>query len=121
MELGHDENDSSSSSSTRQSLSFYKRIFFDPFLERTGVYYKDESERFIQENSVTEYMKKIETRLKEEEDRVMMYLHASSSKDVGRFPLHHSRYALCPPVTGESMGRFSLTPLCSSFPSARLA
>lgn len=38
----------------------------------------NESEKFLRENQVTEYMKRVEQRLKEESKRVEIYLHKSS-------------------------------------------
>jgi cullin 1 len=75
--LGIDETDTN-----RTNLDVYKASFEDPFLESTEAYYKAESDAFIAENSVTDYMAKAEARLKEEEDRVDMYLHASSRKTL---------------------------------------
>ncbi|GAA5976152.1 hypothetical protein JCM5350_000332 [Sporobolomyces pararoseus] len=75
--LGLDENDSN-----RQNLDIYREAFEKPFLLATETYYKAESEQFIGDNSVTEYMKKAETRLGEEENRVDLYLHASTRKGL---------------------------------------
>jgi cullin 1 len=71
VSLGLDESDS-----TKSNLEVYRYHFEKPFLEATTVYYQEESKRFVAENSVVEYMKKAETRLGEEEDRVGLYLHA---------------------------------------------
>lgn len=70
VSLGVDENDT-----TQQNVDVYKREFEGSFLEATQLYYKTESDAFVAANSVTDYMRKAETRLKEEEDRVEMYLH----------------------------------------------
>jgi cullin 1 len=51
------------------SLENYKEHFEIPFLVATGAYYKNESDSFFVENSVSDYVKKVEERLKEEEDR----------------------------------------------------
>lgn len=75
--LGLDELDTN-----RQNLEVYREAFEKPFLTATEVYYKAESEQYIGDNSVTEYMKKAEVRLTEEENRVDMYLHASTRKNV---------------------------------------
>jgi cullin 1 len=79
--LGIDEGDTN-----RTNLDVYKQHFEDPFLASTEGYYKAESETFIAENSVMDYMTKAEARLKEEEDRIDMYLHASSRKTVRCLP-----------------------------------
>lgn len=75
--MGLDETDTN-----RQNLDVYREAFEKPFLAATEVYYKAESQQFIGDNSVTEYMRKAETRLTEEENRVDMYLHASTRKNV---------------------------------------
>lgn len=49
-------------------------------METTEKYYKQESEAFLAANSVSEYLKKAEERLKEEEDRVDRYLNTSTRK-----------------------------------------
>jgi hypothetical protein len=75
--LGIDEADTN-----RQNLEVYKESFENAFLADTELYYKRESETFIAENSTTDYLRKAEARLKEEGDRVDMFLHPSSKKAV---------------------------------------
>ncbi|GAA6043698.1 hypothetical protein JCM8097_007485 [Rhodosporidiobolus ruineniae] len=75
--LGLDETDTN-----RQNLEVYREAFEKPFLTATETYYKAESEQYLAENSVTEYMKKAESRLGEEENRVDLYLHASTRKGL---------------------------------------
>ncbi|KAF0477803.1 Cullin-domain-containing protein [Gigaspora margarita] len=75
--LGLDDADS-----TKSTLDVYKEHFQKPFVEASEVYYKAESEKFVSENSVTEYMKKAEARLREEENRVKLYLHQSTHKPL---------------------------------------
>lgn len=70
ISLGLDEADSS-----KPTLDVYRFHFERPFLEATKVFYQNESKQFVAENSVVEYMKKAETRLLEEEQRVPLYLH----------------------------------------------
>ncbi|CEI92389.1 Putative Cullin-1 [Rhizopus microsporus] len=77
VSLGLDHNDSSKS-----NLDVYRNYFEKQFLEATEVYYKTESEKFITENSIPDYMKKAEVRLNEEENRVQMYLHPSTHKTL---------------------------------------
>lgn len=60
----------------------YRDYFEKEFLDATEVYYKTESEKFISENSIPDYMKKAEARLNEEEGRVQMYLHPSTHKTL---------------------------------------
>ncbi len=64
--------------SRNPDLSVYRSELETAFLQSTEIYYTNESARFIAENSVTDYMKKVETRLKEEVDRVEVYLHQTT-------------------------------------------
>ncbi|KAH8921932.1 Cullin-domain-containing protein [Atractiella rhizophila] len=77
--LGLDETDTN-----RQNLETYRDGFEKPFIHETEVYYRNESENFISSpgNTITDYMIKAETRLKEEEDRVDKYLHNSTRKSL---------------------------------------
>ena len=69
------------SSADGTSLDFYKSHFENIFVKETEVYYIAESGKFLAENPVPEYLKKIVSRLDEELKRVQLYLH-DSSKDV---------------------------------------
>ncbi|KAI0317673.1 Cullin-domain-containing protein [Amylostereum chailletii] len=75
VSLGIDESDIN-----KASLEIYKEHFETPFLDATEKYYKLESEAFLAENSVSDYLKKAEERLREEEDRVERYLHTNTRK-----------------------------------------
>ena len=70
VSLGLDETDS-----TKSTLDVYRFNFEKPFLDATTQYYQEESAQFVAQNPVVEYMKKAETRLQEEKDRVGLYLH----------------------------------------------
>ncbi|KAI0042482.1 Cullin-domain-containing protein [Auriscalpium vulgare] len=75
VSLGIDETDIN-----KQSLENYKEHLETPFLDATEAYYKHESEAFLAENSVSDYLRKAEERLREEEDRVERYLHTTTRK-----------------------------------------
>lgn len=97
VSLGLDENDS-----TKQNLDVYRSEFEAFFLQATDIYYKAESDAFVSANSVIDYMKKAETRLKEEEDRIELYLHASTRPKVSERSFHAD--ALSPsPLTVVSL------------------
>ena len=69
VSLGIDEADS-----TKSTLDVYRQYFEKPYLEATSKYYENESQQFLAENSVVDYMKKAERRLEEEKERVPLYL-----------------------------------------------
>lgn len=73
--LGLDEN-----SAKRTNINVYKEHFEDPFLKDTDEYYNRESAEFLETKGVVEYLKKATTRLKEESDRVGMYLRPESEE-----------------------------------------
>merc|ERR1712038_1809804 len=64
--------------SSELDLSVYNSAFRAPFLECTETYYKKESQAYLQNNPVTEYLKRVEIRRKEEESRVQRYMHEST-------------------------------------------
>ena len=77
VSLGLDEADIN-----KAHLDVYKEHFEIPFLEATEKYYKLESEAFLAENSISDYLKKAEERLREEEDRVERYLNTNTRKPL---------------------------------------
>ena len=77
VSLGLDEADTN-----KACLDVYKEHFELPFLDSTEIYYKHESESFVASHSVSDYLKKAEERLKEEEDRVERYLHTQTRKPL---------------------------------------
>ncbi|KAJ7181460.1 ubiquitin-protein ligase [Mycena crocata] len=75
----------------KECLDVYKEQFEAPFLTATEQYYSAEAEAFLNaggtegSGNIPEYLKKAEGRLREEEERVVRYLHAKTRKElVGR-------------------------------------
>ncbi|KAF8523202.1 Cullin [Gautieria morchelliformis] len=77
VSLGLDEADSN-----KASLEVYREHLEGPFIIATERYYKQESDAFLAENSVSEYLKKAEERLREEEDRVERFLNTHTRKTL---------------------------------------
>ncbi|KAJ7098549.1 Cullin [Mycena belliarum] len=75
----------------KECLDVYKEQFEAPFLAATETYYTAEAEAFLNaggaegSGNIPEYLKKAEGRLREEEERVVRYLHTKTRKElVGR-------------------------------------
>lgn len=66
------------------TLNVYKANFESEFLRETENFYYRESDNFLSNNTVTEYMKRVEQRLSEENKRVETYLHSSTSESLAK-------------------------------------
>ncbi|KAK0527203.1 ubiquitin ligase (cullin) of SCF [Tilletia horrida] len=78
VSLGIDQSDNSNVPHGRPQLDLYRTDFEQRFIAATQAYYERESTAFVAANTVVDYMKKAEVRLKEEDDRIEMYMHPSS-------------------------------------------
>jgi len=56
------------------SREVYQEDFERPFLQESAEFYRIESQRFLEENSVSAYIKKVEQRINEEAERAKHYL-----------------------------------------------
>ncbi|KAL0960626.1 hypothetical protein HGRIS_005657 [Hohenbuehelia grisea] len=77
VSLGLDDADTN-----KACLDVYREHFEAPFLDATEAYYKHESEAFLAESSVSDYLRRAEERLREEEDRVERYLNTMTRKPL---------------------------------------
>lgn len=64
------------------STDVYKKIFEDEFLLQTNVFYKEEAETVIKSSSASDYVKKVMTRLDEEDKRTRQFLDPVSCEPV---------------------------------------
>lgn len=64
------------------SRCVYEEDFERPFLKQSSIFYQGESINFLAENSASAYIKKVETRIHEEADRVKHYLDESTELRV---------------------------------------
>jgi len=63
-------------------LDVYREHFEGLFIQATGKHYKHESDAFLSENPLSDYLRRAEDCLKEEEDRVERYLNSCTRKPL---------------------------------------
>ncbi|KAJ6893885.1 hypothetical protein NC652_027837 [Populus alba x Populus x berolinensis] len=64
------------------SLGIYAESFERPFLECTSEFYAAEGMKYMQQSDVPDYLKHVESRLNEEQDRCNIYVDASTKKPL---------------------------------------
>jgi cullin-4 len=64
------------------ALGVYAEVFERPFLEATRTFYAREGEARMQEYDVAEYLRHVEARLQEEQERVLHYLDATTRRPL---------------------------------------
>jgi len=62
------------------SLQIYNLYFEKPFLEATKQFYSTEGVNYMRESEVHDYLRHVESRLQQEAQRVLLYLHATTRK-----------------------------------------
>eukprot|EP01094_Clydonella_sp_ATCC50884_P019754 TRINITY_DN3932_c0_g1_i2.p1 TRINITY_DN3932_c0_g1~~TRINITY_DN3932_c0_g1_i2.p1 ORF type:complete len:758 (-),score=242.09 TRINITY_DN3932_c0_g1_i2:202-2475(-) len=60
------------------TTKLYREFFEEAFLEDTQLYFSNEAVAFLDQNSITDYLRKVESRLAQESRRVRTYLHTST-------------------------------------------
>lgn len=64
------------------SRSVYEEDFERPFLQQSAEFYRLESQKFLEENSASVYIKKVEQRINEEAERAKHYLDESTEQQI---------------------------------------
>mmetsp|Transcript_2777 Transcript_2777/g.6446 ORF Transcript_2777/g.6446 Transcript_2777/m.6446 type:complete len:722 (+) Transcript_2777:364-2529(+) len=65
-----------------RNTDVYKEVFEDDLLTTTAQFYQHESQEFMAQNPVSDYLRKIEKRINEEEERADSYLDKSSYSKI---------------------------------------
>jgi cullin 3 len=65
-----------------ESRSVYEEDFERPFLQQSAEFYRFESQNFLEENSASVYIKKVEQRINEEAERAKHYLDNSTELQI---------------------------------------
>lgn len=62
--------------------SVYEEIFEAPFLEQSAEFYRGESQRYLNENCASTYIREVEQRIEEESKRAQRYLDAGTEQKI---------------------------------------
>lgn len=62
--------------------SVYEEIFEVPFLEQSAEFYRGESQRYLNENCASTYIREVEQRIEEESKRAQRYLDAGTEQKI---------------------------------------
>jgi len=62
--------------------SVYEEIFEQPFLEQSAEFYKSESQRYLNENDASTYIREVERRIDEESKRARRYLDSETEPKI---------------------------------------
>ncbi|CAJ0597989.1 unnamed protein product [Cylicocyclus nassatus] len=89
VELGIEEDETpdqvrSAQPNPNAKLRVYMDHFEAKFLRETENYYANEAQAFLENNPLTEYMKKVERRLEDERARCDMYLHMATQEPLSK-------------------------------------
>lgn len=60
----------------------YEEIFEAPFLEQSAEFYRSESQRYLNENSASTYIRQVEQRINEESNRAQRYLDPGTEQKI---------------------------------------
>jgi len=66
-----------------EKVTVYEEFFEKKFLKDTARFYRGESSEFLRDNLVTEYLKRVEQRLAEEQKRAQTHLHETTLAKIG--------------------------------------
>ncbi|KAF8636034.1 hypothetical protein AX15_000191 [Amanita polypyramis BW_CC] len=75
VSLGIDDNDPD-----KPCLNVYRGHFEAAFIDATKAYYRHDSELFLADHNISDYLTRIEEIIKEEEDHIDRYLHSQTRK-----------------------------------------
>jgi hypothetical protein len=82
VNLGLEDEHHHGGKDNKTHIEVYREHFQKPFLTATENYYKAESEGFLAENNISDYLRLAEKRLEEEENRVNLYMHSQTKQPV---------------------------------------